>query len=612
MPDREGIVPEPRCIRQVQKAFVILGVAAAGAVGNATPAWAGVGVGVASTYPAIVVVGDTNVSVSLSITNTSTTPESGGTLTLSLIRHTPSCGSDTAPCQAADVDPGVFLPKGVGGGATAVGRAGTACGAPNVPGGMTFTLSTPDATTGEFEFVPTSGSVILNSPGTAGDTCTIDFVVDVLKLPTKNAGPGPGIQTNQLGRARGTASVNSVVGTGTGAGLTTVVQPTPTPTETPTPTPTNTPSPTSNATNTATPTPTITPTATRTPTITPTATRTPTNTPTATRSLTPTETPTVPLTNPGGAEITTEAPASVLIFPKVVADGVHDTVIHMANASNITVSASCFYVRGDDQSCARTSFSLTLTKQQPTHWVVSQGRPQDPSDPHCSQDNSACNGAGLDPGPVPPVPSGFRGELLCVQVDASAAPLAGNALVGDAALMRDGTTDVAKYNAFGLIALMNSPDNSLLLDGVEYAACPASWSLNHVAEGGEDELAGPGSTTETILTAVPCSVALNTDPATVRGSDLAFVITNEFETTFTAATTVSCWTDSPLSAISSAFDIVNLGSLYARTTITPLTAGVIVVAEERRQPAPATVPGAVMINPHHAGTRPTADRIDLP
>lgn len=258
-----------------------------------SPALAGVGVGVAPTYPAVVTVGDTNVGVSLSMTNTSTTPESGGTLTLSLIRHTPSCGSDTAPCQAGDEDPGVFLAKGVGGGATASGRVGTACA------GMTFTLSAPDATTGEFEFVPTGSPVVLNSPGTAGDTCIIDFVVDVLKLPTKNAGPGPGIQTNQTGRVRGQASVNQVIGTGTGAGLTTVQAPTPTPTstptQTPTPTPTNTPTFTNTPTNTPTPTPS------NTPTNTPTRTPTPTPTPTTPPTPTPPPIPVVPSpTSPAG------------------------------------------------------------------------------------------------------------------------------------------------------------------------------------------------------------------------------------------------------------------------------------------------------------------------
>ncbi|MGH3054450.1 MAG: hypothetical protein ACRDL7_05675, partial [Gaiellaceae bacterium] len=232
---------------------------------SARPASAGVGVGVAPTYPALIQVGDTNVPVGLSITNTSTTPESGGTLTLSLIRHTPSCGSDTpVPCPVANSDPGVFLIKG-----PATGMTGTACA------GMSFTISTPDATTGEVEFLPNTPVVLAPVGSGAMASCTINFFVDVLKLPTNDGSNAPGLQTDQLGRVRGVASVNMVMGTGTGSGLTTVMQPTPTPTNTPTATatptfapsdtPTNTPTNTQTPTDTATPTPTITQTPTQTP-----------------------------------------------------------------------------------------------------------------------------------------------------------------------------------------------------------------------------------------------------------------------------------------------------------------------------------------------------------
>lgn len=229
------------------------------------PAFAGVGVGVAPTYPAVVTVGDTNIPVGLTIVNTSTPPESGGTLTLSLIRHTPSCGADApVPCSAASADPGVFLVKG-----PATGMAGSACAS------MTFAIGPPDATTGEVEFIPDS-PVVLAPVGTGPmSSCTINFFVDVLKAPTIDSSDAAGLQTNQLGRVRGLASVNMVNGTGTGSAVTSVLVPTPTPTNTPTETPTDTPTPTFQPTNTPTPTPTQTPTSTPTPTITPTATKTP-------------------------------------------------------------------------------------------------------------------------------------------------------------------------------------------------------------------------------------------------------------------------------------------------------------------------------------------------
>lgn len=237
--------------------------------GARRPAIAGVGVGVAPTYPALVQVGDSNVPVGLSVTNTSTLPESSGTLTLSIIRHTPSCGNDApVPCPSADADPGVFLIKG-----PATGMAGTACA------GTPFTIGPPDPTTGEVEFIANS-PVVLAPVGTgAMEGCTINFLVDVLKLPTKNSSNTPVFQTNPLGRVRAVASVDGVMGTGTGSGVISLVAPTPTPTATPTPTPTSTPTPTPTNTPTTTPTPTPTHTPTPTPTATPTRTPTPTPTP---------------------------------------------------------------------------------------------------------------------------------------------------------------------------------------------------------------------------------------------------------------------------------------------------------------------------------------------
>lgn len=181
-----------------------------------TLAYAGVGVGVAPTYPSALEVGDTNKAVSVTITNTSDGPQAGGTLTLSNIRHTPSCGSTNTPCSPADVDKDVFLVKG-----PATGRTGTACD------GKTFSIGSPDATTGEVEFTPSGGAVVLQPPGGANDSCTIDFFVDMLRLPSKDASVNGGLQTAQLARVSALASVGPVNGTATGSSLVTSTQNTP-------------------------------------------------------------------------------------------------------------------------------------------------------------------------------------------------------------------------------------------------------------------------------------------------------------------------------------------------------------------------------------------------
>lgn len=161
----------------------------------ALPARGGVGLGATATYPPLVQVDQTNLAVSISITNISSPSAS---TTLNSIKHTPSCGESTAPCPPGSADPGVFTVKG-----PASGRTGTACT------GISFTLGSPNPTTGEVQFIPAS-AVTLPADGSA---CTIDFFVDVLKVPTKNASAGPTIQTAPVVRAAGSSGASGTGGT---------------------------------------------------------------------------------------------------------------------------------------------------------------------------------------------------------------------------------------------------------------------------------------------------------------------------------------------------------------------------------------------------------------
>src|SRR5215831_7158406 len=47
---------------------------------------------------------------------------------------------------------------------------------------------------------------------------------------------------------------------------------------------------------------------------------------------------------PARADVTVEQGASILVFPKIIADGTRDTVVQIANLSNDLVFARCFYV----------------------------------------------------------------------------------------------------------------------------------------------------------------------------------------------------------------------------------------------------------------------------
>lgn len=358
------------------------------------------------------------------------------------------------------------------------------------------------------------------------------------------------------------------------------------------------------------------------------------------------------------ADITTERSASILIFPKLVFDssGLQtgtpvDTLIQISNTSNSMVFAHCFYVNAAPPDPTRppgptnsprwqeVDFDIFLTKQQPTHWVLSSGRLDDASDnKSCSVD---CSTAGFDPGRVPPAGDDpFTGELKCIEVDSSGAPINGNHLKGEATIITtDGKAEVSKYNAVGVLGLntdqnSNDSDNVLCLgggvsescpNGAEYNACPQTVILNHFAENATDpviEALGNGqngnSSVSTELTLVPCTEDFENQaiPSVV----VSFLIINELEQQFSTSTTVTCWGNFKLNTIGPVgriFEFDQLGSRFAQTRMFPAgddQPGFVGVAEEFHSQPTTTMPivSRAAENLHGEGARPLGDIIMLP
>jgi hypothetical protein len=315
------------------------------------------------------------------------------------------------------------------------------------------------------------------------------------------------------------------------------------------------------------------------------------------------------------AEFSTERPGSIVIFPKVVnADG-RDTTIQLANTSNIPRCAVCYYVNGAPSNpnlapdpvinpplWQTTDFELCLTRQQPTHWEVSTGRRVDPTD---SNTRSGHGESGLDPGAIPPVPSGFTGELVCVEVDDGGAPTSGNSLKGEASIS-DEDADLAIYNGITIEGFEgNDGDAELNLDNVEYAGCPAGLHFNFPSEGDEDiainGLGSGSSLVNSTLALVPCSRDFqNVEPSTVG---VYFEIRDEFERTFSTSTTVTCWQSLNLddSALDDAFD---LDTPYGYAQLTPTDGdgvGVLGIASIRRADVGTGAIGTAASNLHFIG-----------
>ncbi len=293
------------------------------------------------------------------------------------------------------------------------------------------------------------------------------------------------------------------------------------------------------------------------------------------------------------ADLTTEQSGSIVVFPKVMGTEARDTLIQISNTGNATAHAHCFYINaGIEGRWIETDFDLWLTKQQPTHWLARSGRTVN------IFDEFGTDGAGFDPGLIPPVPLGFQGELRCVQVDESGAPLRANKLTGSATLIRVSDGDVSEYNAIAVPgnpdAGIGNSDNVLEFNNTpgnegEYDACPDTLTINTFSAGVDDPvIADLGDCTDpgdcpidTYLTLVPCSQDLER----LRGGEVTISIEtfDEFETVRSTSITVDCWLNASLSdpIFSGVFNRDTL-AVHARFNPVIGDGGVIGVGEEFR------------------------------
>jgi len=342
----------------------------------------------------------------------------------------------------------------------------------------------------------------------------------------------------------------------------------------------------------------------------------------------------------GGAahaqQIASERPGSILMFPKVVFDGARDTVIQITNTSNMPNYLRCFYLDGALGPDGRPlwtvrDFELTLTRQQPTHWRASQGRKIDIMSPFGSEE------AGLDPGLVPSVPVGFTGALICAEVTPDfLLPLGRNAVKGEATIEGPAVNE-SKYSALAVPAgAMASTDNSIDLNGTEYAQCATASRLNFIPDGATDPViealgnAGtcsvplgapcndsgncPGgsctvgqTSVVTNLTVLPCNLDFQNGIPTHLA--LNFEVRDEFETFFSGSTTIDCWASFPIGVLPALRSNLLLGGAiatqYATARISSSDGPFVAVAESFHTDSIGNT-GSAAVNLHMEGTGPNA------
>jgi hypothetical protein len=223
------------------------------------------------------------------------------------------------------------------------------------------------------------------------------------------------------------------------------------------------------------PTATLPPTSTATPT--PTSTTAPTPTPTQTSIACPTS---------------VSSPGSIVVFDDLRVGGADDPTVTLTNAANNMVHAHCFYADANQRcsssgsvcnsvadcpngdacapGCRVTDFVVQLTKQSSLQWRPSVGNAVVPPVPET---------------PFIPKPA-FKGELVCVEVDASGGPTAGNHLIGTsqaAGQCAVVTTSIEAFNSNdgNNVLCLGGGVSFQCLSGAEYGTCPAQVAPTQIS-----------------------------------------------------------------------------------------------------------------------------------
>jgi len=372
------------------------------------------------------------------------------------------------------------------------------------------------------------------------------------------------------------------------------------------------------------------------------------------------------------ADVTSTNSAAILVYPKLVLDSTAlfertDTIIQLTNTANEPVNVRCFYVNANghcsndpERVCnpnldpnlfqcgigvcfpgwIETDFAIRLTAKQPIVWTLGDGLPTLPLDSPACPTTTNVNCGSIPPAPEDPM----IGELKCVQVGDDESPIDRNDLKGEATIEtvrvipNNSSIDIDSrgYNAIGIKAIEggNNGDDVLLLNNIEYNACPNLLVLDHFFDDAQDPADYDRIRTE--VTFIPCSEDfLFQVPIS---NTVQFLVYNEFEQRFSTSRPVTCLTEIPISDIdtrlgdfddfASIFNVQVQGTLTGQTimrsvagTETTRGHGILLVAEEFHIDDIQLIPTAQQFGfgtrsaayvPQHRGIRSQADVITLP
>ncbi|MGD0946387.1 MAG: hypothetical protein ABSA52_03075 [Candidatus Binatia bacterium] len=318
------------------------------------------------------------------------------------------------------------------------------------------------------------------------------------------------------------------------------------------------------------------------------------------------------LATPARGLTTSDKPAAILVWPKVVVDtsgslgaGPTETVIQLTNTNTAPALAHCFYVDANSHcaanapnagdvcqsslqcppggpvyyscvpSCSEEDFDVILTAGQPIGWsasaglgassLITKGTCTGLGTP-CTIDaqcfNSTCDLSNTNLGTgIPPVPEDpFAGSLTCIEYTTGAAPaldVSSNTLKGEGtieSLVSGEPPQVEIYNAVGLQGTGTAPTDPSVLQLGGTSGAPGSYGACPTALILDHKFDSASSSTD--LTLVPCGDNFLT--RTFGNVTAQFVVYNEFEQRFSTSHAVPCFFESVIS---------NIDTLYSSRSI---------------------------------------------
>jgi hypothetical protein len=231
-------------------------------------------------------------------------------------------------------------------------------------------------------------------------------------------------------------------------------------------------------------------------------------------------------------------PSALLMFPYIDSGGGKETRIELVNLSGIPQDLQCFFVNSESELCNELGFFLSLTPYQPMAWLASEG---------------VSNEVNATAAP----PFFGTGELKCAVVPAQPEVDFHNTIQGRATVYGDDGQTVS-YSAFAFRRLNDGEfTGTLQLNGTDYTQCPDRLHFDVLT----DQPAIPPS--ELIL--LPCSQDLLLQIPTMLNAQ--FLITNEFEQTFSTSYGFKCYSRRAFTDIADALIRATAGTDTAHISV---------------------------------------------